>query len=78
MVAGSGVAAFENHAGGLGHDLDTRNPAAPEVRSTDEPGVEGIGSGGAAKYFDYGGICINLTIKAEIGKRKEKIGKRIR
>jgi hypothetical protein len=38
--------------------------------------VEGTGSGGAAKYFDYRSIYFNLTIKAEIGKRKQEREKR--
>ena len=74
MVAGSGMAAFENHAGGLGHDLDTRNPAAFAVRSTHGPGLESTGSGSVDKYFDYGGVYFNLTFKAEIGNRKEERG----
>ena len=74
MAAGPGVVAFENHAGGLGHDLDTRDPSASAVRSTHGPGLEGTGSNGVVKYFDYGSIYFNLTFKVERGNRKEDKG----
>ena len=68
MAAGPGVAAFENHAGGLGHDLDTRDPAASAVRSTDGPGLESAGSGGVDKHFGYRCVCFDLKFKEERGK----------
>jgi hypothetical protein len=34
--------------------------------------LESVGSGSVDQYFDYGAVCINLTVKAETGNRREK------
>ncbi len=60
MVSACNVALVENHSGGNGHDLDTRDPAASAIRSTDVPGLETIGSGGVDKYFGHRSIRFDV------------------
>ena len=60
MASPCNLALFENHCGGNGYDMDTRDATALAVRSTHGPGLESVGSGGIDKYYGY--RCIYFDI----------------